>query len=227
MNRQIAILIKFLIVLIATSSCKQKDTTSKAIKHVLILGNSIVGHGPAPQIGWHGAWGMAASVKDSDFVRLLQTEILIHDSTVTTTCENIAQIEVDPSKFEFSRLDSFKKPDMLIMRFGENVPEYAVDNGQFLSACKQVIKKLDAHKDKVVVIVNGIWPNAKANQALEQFAKDNNYIFVRNDDLFADSSNLAYGLFTDAGVAKHPSDKGMRSIKERIWQQIANYFPKK
>lgn len=216
-----------LVVLITTIiACNTKNNAPKKIKQVLIFGNSIVGHGPAPQIGWNGAWGMAASVIDSDFVHLLASQIKSTDSTIGVQWNNIAQIEVDASKFDFSQLDTFVKPDMLILRFGENVDDGIVTNGNFTNGCSQVIDRLDPKHEAVIVIVNGIWHNPRTNRLLEEYAQKYDYIFVKNDDLLNDSTNFAYGQFTDPGVAKHPSDIGMRRIKDRIWEQIKLYFKK-
>lgn len=57
-------------------SCGKKAGSSKQeIGSVTIFGNSIVAHDPAPDIGWTGDWGMAASCRDSDFVHILKKEI--------------------------------------------------------------------------------------------------------------------------------------------------------
>ena len=42
---------------------------------VLFPGNSITLHGPAPDIGWTGNWGMTASSQDKDYVHRLTAEI--------------------------------------------------------------------------------------------------------------------------------------------------------
>lgn len=34
---------------------------------ILFLGNSITAYGKSPEIGWYGAWGMAASEKQYDY----------------------------------------------------------------------------------------------------------------------------------------------------------------
>jgi hypothetical protein len=215
----------FLMVLISSMSfsCRQHQKGRGEIKSVLILGNSIVEHGPAPQIGWNGKWGMAATTRDSDFVHLLISEIKAKDSTVTFAFANIGGFEFKPD-FDYSRLDSFKAPDMLILRFSENVNDTTVTNDGLAKNYDKLIHYLDPEDKAVKVIVTGIWHRPKTHAIQEEYASKHHYLFVRNDDLLADSSNTAVGLFANKDVAAHPSDKGMRNIKERIWEQIKKYF---
>lgn len=195
-----------------------------SVKSVLVLGNSIVQHGPAPNIGWNGNWGMAASAVDSDFVHRLTAEIHIHDTSVKVTCANLVGLEWRLGDYNFGRLDSFSTPDMLIMRFGENVNDTTVVYGGFIGNYDRAIRHIDPDDKAIKVVVSSFWLRPATNKLLQQYAHKKGYIYVRNDDLLADSTNSAYGLFTEKGVAEHPSDKGMRRIKERIWEQIAAYF---
>jgi hypothetical protein len=204
-------------------SCGKHQKGKGEIKSVLILGNSIVEHGPAPQIGWNGNWGMAATTRDSDFVHLLISEIKAKDSTVRFAFANIGGFEFKPD-FDYSRLDSFATPDMLILRFSENVNDNTITPGELVKNYDKLIHYVDPENKAVKVIVTGIWHRPKTHAIQKEYASKHHYLFVRNDNLLADSSNTAKGLFVNKDVAAHPSDKGMRRIKERIWEQIKKYF---
>lgn len=225
------ILSSFLIalLLLSATACGDSDDHSSRnrkgkIKSVLIIGNSIVKHGPAPQIGWQGDWGMAASTRDSDFVHLLTRSIQAKDSTISVRSGLVIGFEGGFEKYPFAKLDSFTTPDMLIVRLSENVDDSKAADGRFMRYYDSMIRYIDPENHAVKVIVNGIWDKPVVNELLKKYAAQHHYIFVRNDDLLADSTNLARGLFTNEGVAAHPSDKGMRLIKERIWEQIKNFF---
>jgi hypothetical protein len=47
----------------------QKELSDRRIR-ILFIGNSLTRHSPAPDLGWHGDYGMAASEEDKDFVHL-------------------------------------------------------------------------------------------------------------------------------------------------------------
>jgi len=215
------------IVLLAALTCVGLFSCSEQkhkIKSVFIFGNSIVDHGDAPTIGWHGRRGMAASTLDSDFVHLLMAEIKRKDSSVKVGYANMGPFELTYTDYNWERLDTFPKPDMLILRFGENVDDSTVDNGQLTGRYDKLIQRIDPDKKATVVIVSSFWKRPNNNRVMRDYAAKHHYLFVRNDDLWADSTNAAYGLFKDPGVAMHPSDKGMRMIKERIWDKIKGYF---
>jgi hypothetical protein len=202
-------------------SCKEDKPT---IKSVFIFGNSIVDHGDAPTIGWHGRRGMASSVADSDFVHLLMAEIKKKDTAIRVRYSNMGNFELTYSDYNWARLDTFIAPDMLILRFGENVDDSTVGNGQLEARYDTLIRRIDPDEKAVVVIVSSFWERPNTNRIMKAYAAKHQYLYVHNDDLWKDSTNAAFGLFKDAGVAMHPSDKGMRMIKERIWEQIKSYF---
>jgi hypothetical protein len=193
------------------------------IKTVVILGNSIVRHQPKPEIGWYGDWGMAATVKDSDFVHLLIRDIHLKDNSVVVKFKNIADFERGFLSYSLSNLDSLRNPDILLVKISENVDyKYAVNNN-FILYYDKLIKYLAPTNHTTKVIVDGFWKN-DINAMIKKYALDNNYPFITTTELSKDLTNTADGKFQNGAVAAHPSDKGMRMIEQRIWNYIVNYF---
>jgi hypothetical protein len=196
------------------------------IKTVVILGNSLVRHGPNPDIGWYGDWGMAASVKDSDFVHLLIRDFHQKDPLVVVKFRGIADFERGFDTYNFSSLDSLRNPDMLIIKISENVNDTKALKDNFISYYDKLVKYIAPNDQSVKVIVDGFRPNQNVNRLIEEYAHKNNYLFVTTTSLSNDSSNTAKGKYTHQGVAAHPSDKGMRMIEQKIWSCIKGYFKK-
>jgi len=102
------------------------------VERILFLGNSITLHGPKPEIGWTGNWGMAASSLNSDYAHLLVAAInkktgskLTIDPVSAGNIINIADIfERNYASYEPSRIRKQLdwKADAVILQFGENVP---------------------------------------------------------------------------------------------------------
>ena len=73
------------------------------VAKILFLGNSITLHGPAPEIGWTGNWGMAASARDKDYVHQLLDRISkAAGGTPKVMIRNIADFERRLTDFNIS-----------------------------------------------------------------------------------------------------------------------------
>ncbi len=203
----------------------QKKGKPGRIKTVLVLGNSILKHSPKPEIGWYGNWGMAASAQDSDFVHLLIRDIHRVDRSVVVKYRNIADFERDFVSYPFSNLDSLRNPDMLIMKISENVNDSKAAEDDFIFWFDKLVDYLAPRKRSAKIIVDGFWEKKSVNKMLEEYALKNGLPFVPVCHLSADSTNMAVGKFEHTGVARHPSDKGMRMIEQKIWEKISQFFP--
>ncbi|MBR0538119.1 MAG: SGNH/GDSL hydrolase family protein, partial [Clostridia bacterium] len=92
---------------------------------ILYLGNSITKHMPAPEIGWHGEWGMAASAPEKDYVRRMNALLEQAGKRVEWRAENAADFERAPEPFPEEAFRAYLAfaPDVVILRIGENVPD--------------------------------------------------------------------------------------------------------
>ena len=202
------------------------ETNNTKIGKVLTLGNSIVAHDPAPEIGWHYDWGMAASSRDSDFVHILSSNIHEMDTSVIVLSGNLSVYENNYDTYNLEQLIDYRNfnPDMLILKISENVTYQKGMEQTFISSYNKLLKYIAPSDSTVKIIVEGFWPTP-INGMIEQYAKDNNLVFVKLADLYMDDkTNTAIGLFEHEGVGRHPSDKGMRNIANRIWSQISQFF---
>lgn len=194
------------------------------VRNVLILGNSIVRHPPNPGIGWNNDWGMAATTKDSDFVHILLHAIKQKDDSIAIHFENIAGFESDYTSYPLSALDSFRNPDLLIIKIGENVDGRKTVDSDFIFHYDKLVNWIDPGKKSVKIIIDGFWDNPGVNDKIKKYAVDHQYPFVTTTDLSQDTTNEARGRYENKAVAIHPSDKGMRMIAERIWAYMKVYF---
>ena len=59
------------------SALTTRERTGDGAFKILIYGNSIALHGPAPKIGWERNWGMAASAREKDFAHLVVADLIL------------------------------------------------------------------------------------------------------------------------------------------------------
>jgi len=195
------------------------------INKVLILGNSIVRHGPLPPIGWNNNWGMAATSIDSDFVHILIRDIKGKDSSCNIIYENIADFERDFDTYNFEKAKSFRNfnPDMIILRISENIDSNkAIDKG-LLRYYDSLIKHIDPSGQAVKIIVGGFWRNDPVIRMLSDYAYFKDYTFIDQSGICSNETK-AIGQWKDPGIQEHPNNKGMRIIEQSIWSVIGVYF---
>jgi hypothetical protein len=181
-----------------------------------------------PEIGWYGDWGMAASAADSDYVHVLigyLRETIGYEPDVRIA--SIVPFEQDFAQFqnlpgsEFSDLTAFK-PDLVILRIGDNVETATAVKQDFLSSFAALISFLSRSDSAVVVATSSWFPKATVDACMRIACEQEDTWFVDISDLYADRRNLASSerSYSDPGVAIHPGDAGMRAIANRLWEVI-------
>lgn len=218
-----------LFILMGLLACSQNENVNQnkvllEIKTVVILGNSIVKHSPKVDIGWTGNWGMAASKEDSDFVHLLIRDIKQRNPSIIIKYANTANFEKEYKIYSPSNLNDLKNPDLLIVKLSENVDDTNAEKDNFIAFYDQLINYIAPSPNSIKVVMDGFWIKPHVNSLLKSYAQKNCYPFVQISDLSSDVTNTAKGLYTNQGVAAHPSDKGMRMIEQRIWEKIKFYL---
>lgn len=193
------------------------------IRHVLILGNSISRHGPAPSIGWNGDWGMAASAEDRDYVHRCLAGIQgLQGIEPTSSVNGIADFERG-----FYRIDSgiFLAPfdsveaDLIIVQAGDNVSRdtaLAEDlQGHYFGLLAELGRR---HPGVPILATTRFWSDPVIDSMIITSVRLANAKLIDLRPLSLDTLNQARTerSFTNSGVAIHPGDLGMQHIAERI-----------
>ena len=185
---------------------------------ILYLGNSITLHMPAPDIGWHGQWGMAASAPEKDYVHRLNARLRQLGIQVEYRVENVADFERDPQAFPeevFQKCAGFR-PDVVVLRIGENVPDEKAR--AFGAAYEKLVRRL-MDLGAAVFSVGSFWKKDEVENAMREAASAAGVPYV---SLAAVQSGeyRALGLFSHEGVAAHPGDSGMDAIARIIFDAV-------
>ena len=192
-------------------------------KKLLFLGNSITRHSPAPQIGWNGDWGMAASSREKDYVHQTMKKVrtIAPDASFL-----VAQIALWEREFwtEAVIAQNYEDAvrygaDILIMRAVENVPEEELEKHSFEDGYVGLLEKMNKGNAKIV-LTTSFWPAGRRDEMIRGIAEKRGYALVELNDLGRDDRYTAKGLFEHAGVAAHPGDLGMETIAQRLFDAI-------
>lgn len=230
MIRSLLALFSVLLVIVATDFSAADESAVKPFARVAVLGNSLTLHGPAPDIDWHGNFGMAASSEERDFVHLLQARM---GSAFGTKPElfvrNIADFERNHQTYEVDKnlqeLADFR-PDLIIFAIGENVSPIQDEKGELLyqASCKRLFQFASKLQPRAIVVRGTFWNDPAKNRAMHSAADSVGAIFISLEGLDQDVANFAKSEkeFKHEGVAGHPGDRGMFQIAEKIWSGIVD-----
>ena len=189
--------------------------------NVLFVGNSITRHEPKPEIGWPYDWGMAASKKENDYVHVAVKLLEEKMGNINYCITNCGAWELnyfnDEILADWEKARNFQA-DIVIIRLGENILQAQAH----FSTCPiapqylKMVKYLACKPNAKIVTTGLFWKQDLIEAAIEQVAKEQNFLFVPLRDLGEKNENMAIGQFEHVGVAMHPNDEGMRKIAERI-----------
>lgn len=192
-------------------------------KRVMFVGNSITLHGIKEDIGWVNEWGMAASAKEKDYVHRMISMINEKAKDCAFCICQIASWERDyktgSSTHSFFEAARDFQADIIIARFVENCPGTDFDGEAFKKELDSLLKYLSGKNKAKVIMSTGFWRHP-ADEAIIEYANDNNLPVVELGDLGEQDEMKAIGLFEHSGVANHPGDLGMEKIAERLFEKV-------
>lgn len=206
---------------IAMCACKKAQPSKPIIqqltfKNVLILGNSITYSPASPWLGWYNNCGMAATVADSDYVHLLTAKFKKINPYCVVTATNIAGFEQDWTNYDINaNLQAFKnlKPDLIILRIGENVTQVPLDTIGFGRAYQILINYFD--NKPLILGVGSFWSKPVVDAVMAKYSSFFSLASVSNEP-----NVYSFGLWSNFAVELHPSNTGMRLIADSIWVHV-------
>ena len=201
---------------------KSEPGADKKETKVLIFGNSITRHGTKPEIGWMHDFGMAASKKENDYVHVLFGKMCKAGLYPNFLVSHASYFESNFYKDEalnFLSVERDFKPDILILRLGDNV--HGGENDGLLIPSFESLISACATKTTRVIVTGSYFVNENIEPLLKELSDKNGFKFVDLSDISLNPENTGgKENFWHEGVAMHPGDKGMRIIADRLFEAI-------
>ncbi len=192
-------------------------------KTVMFVGNSITLHGIAPQIGWNLECGMSASAKEKDYVHILMRDIdgIVPDSSYCICQASAWEVAYKDGASKYPLFEAAREfdADIIIMRVIENCPQADFDFDTFKRELGLLLDYLNKSQKAKIIMTTGFW-NHPGDKMIREYAKEKNLPCIELGDLGEMDEMKAIGLFEHEGVANHPGDKGMKTIAERIFEEV-------
>ncbi|WP_338874099.1 SGNH/GDSL hydrolase family protein [Spirosoma sp. SC4-14] len=195
-------------------------------QRMLVIGNSIMSHAPYPEVGWYNNNGMAASAPEKDFVHLLNGYLQTLYPAVNYQLQTGGNFERQfgapgYSIDEFNTVLQQYKPDLIIVRIGENVDEGDVFSRNFELQFRNLLDKLATYSGQPVKIVcsTSVWNRPQTDISIRKVTLEKGFALADLREIVPQSKYFA-SQYANPSVAAHPNDLGMQRIADLIWQQI-------
>ncbi|GAB3687305.1 hypothetical protein GCM10027592_00670 [Spirosoma flavus] len=200
-----------------------------SFKRMMVIGNSIMAHGPAPMLGWYNSNGMAASAPDKDFVHLVTAYLKTLDSSAEFILQTGGDFErffgnADYSIDQFNQPVQQTQPDLIIVRIGENVDDGQVNGtrdfeGNFRRLLER-LASLNPSQPVKIICTTSVWDRPNTDAIIRKVTNEKGYPLVDLRYMVGKSQYFAGMEYADPGVAAHPNDAGMKEIADRIIEKI-------
>jgi hypothetical protein len=197
------------------------QTYYKSVAH---LGNSLTIHEITSF--WWGTWGMAATIRDNDYVHRFESILKGYYPSLVSTPLSVKPWELNYATYDKSLMDaSLVGKDLVIVRLGENVAYYADFQNQY----KILIQYIQSKVPTARIILGGqFWAETTKENAMIAVGVELGLTYVNLNylDVAANKSSLGTQVYGDdnqwhaidnSGVAAHPNDTGMLKIAETLF----------
>lgn len=209
------------------TATSDKITFTPYFQRMLVIGNSIMNHGPAPDFGWFNNNGMAASAPEKDFVHLLTGQLQTLYAGVAVKLQSSGSLERQYGMSNYS-IDEFNepvqqfKPDLILVRMGENVDDSQVQARNFETSFREFLERLvllSGSQPIKIVCTTSVWSNPQADAVIRKITNEKGYTLVDLSSMVGQGQYFA-SQYANGAVAAHPNDAGMQRIDELIWEKL-------
>ena len=199
----------------------------------LVIGNSITTHGKCSY--WWSNAGIAASDELHDYFHIVKNYI---DNCKKNTKSFVYaynyyawEVQALDRDETFSLLDKYLDYDLdlVIIQLGENVIDVTTYESDFISLVNYIKNRCPRCR---VFIIGDFWYSDDRREIKREIAKKSKSIYIsltdiqNREDFMCGMNTEVYGddgeihKITHAGVAKHPNDRAMEYIAEKIISRI-------
>lgn len=196
----------------------------------VVIGNSISASVPIVD-KWWGTWGMAASQKSKDWVRVLESRIKSLNPTHSAIAYSANGFEQNHPTYNMNLWDSYfaTNPDMVILQLGENANN---NIPQISTNWQRMFDYVRSKAPQAKIVCTGMfWTNIDREVQIKAACDAKGVQYVKIDNFFDPTHTSFKGaivkgddgldhVINDAGVSWHPNDLGMKRIADTIFNHV-------